>query len=171
MLAGTPPEKSYDGLDVRNFQEKRDRELSLDRLGRTNVEKPVVRYLLPRAKHSGGKMRPTRAFHGWAVIKVEHLVSATTSMPVSPSPIAGESEEDVEANLYHAHALLPDDLKLDPTASLKHALYLRYLFVNKGFVERAPIETSTITDRTKRLILAGISRLARLLTRQPPTAG
>ena len=49
LLAGADDQRKFAGLDLRNFEEKRDREFSVDRLGRTGKERAVIKYLNPRA--------------------------------------------------------------------------------------------------------------------------
>jgi hypothetical protein len=43
-VEGNPP---FDGIQLNHFIEKRDREVSMDRLGRANIEKSVKTFLVP----------------------------------------------------------------------------------------------------------------------------
>lgn len=127
MLAGAENQKQFQGLLLRHFQEKRDREFSLDRLGRSGVDRTVVKYLAPRAEAAGQKLKPAKLFHGWAVIRASLISNAPTgaSMPLTPSPIAGT---DLNDNIYHAHATLPEG------DAYSIALHLRHLFTSHGSV-------------------------------------
>ena len=128
MLVGARDQKSFSGLDVRHFEETRGDEVSLDRLGRSSVDRSVARYLQPLAEAAGAAFHSPRDFDGWAVLPAQKLQKPTRagSLTVAPSP---EPE-----NPYHAHvdtrALLPNE-----PPSLRHyliALHLRHLFVGPG---------------------------------------
>src|SRR4051812_36837447 len=74
MLTGAQDQNaSYDGLDLRNFEERRDGEVSLDRLGRSNIENQVVSYLLPRAHAAAAKFKSPKTFSGWFTVVVRHI--------------------------------------------------------------------------------------------------
>lgn len=117
-------------LDVRHFLEPRHRELSLDRLGRTGIDKAVVRYLCPIAVIAGQTFSPPKAFNGWAVIRAKQLEApprGNMHLPVIASPVL-----DTDGNIYHAHAVLPDSLDAWVTAC-----FLRDLFETRGSIESA----------------------------------
>jgi hypothetical protein len=88
MLAGATNQKPFTGLRRRHFEETRDLEFSLDRLGRTSVEPGVIRYLMPRADAAAAKFKPPKAFDGWFVIKADFLQKPKQgpAFPVTPSP-------------------------------------------------------------------------------------
>jgi hypothetical protein len=140
LLAGQEQVKKYEGLELRHFEEKRSNEFSLDRLGRTNVERAVVNYLLPRANQQGQTFTPERTFHGWAVVRAERLTkpAAGPSMQVVPSPIKGSG---LAENTYHAHAVLP--ARPDPESHYSIALHLRHTFTKHGAVEPAASQNPT----------------------------
>jgi hypothetical protein len=76
MLVGMrDPTRSVSRLDLRHFEETRHREFSLDRLGRSGIEKAVLGYLGPRAVAAGQKFSRSKPFNGWAVIRVKQLES------------------------------------------------------------------------------------------------
>lgn len=130
-LTGAQDQKPLGRLDFRHFEEKRDAQISVDRLGQTSVDKSVVRYLRPRAAVASGRFRPPRAFTGWAVItagKLEKPPAPHRSHAVIPSPEVGD---ELNENVYHAHITTPPDLD-----AYSMALHLRELFVAYGSITR-----------------------------------
>src|SRR5262249_18203316 len=87
-------------LDIRNFQETRGAEYSLDRLGRTGIERNVRVYLLERAIHAGTRFHPQRSFDGWAVVRARHLQPSQYIASLVASPVRGDG---LDENPYHAH--------------------------------------------------------------------
>ncbi len=131
MLMGAQDQPSFRGLDYRHFEETRDdKELSLDRLGCTGIEKKAKNYLYPRADAAGVNRRPPRQFNGWVYVRACILDKGWQShrFPVIASPIAGD-ELKQEDNAHHAHIDLGDDI--DATTN---ALYLREIFTRHGDV-------------------------------------
>jgi hypothetical protein len=64
MLMGAQDQPSFRGLDYRHFEETRgDKELSLDRLGCTGIEKKAKTYLRPHADAAGANRCPPRQFN------------------------------------------------------------------------------------------------------------
>jgi hypothetical protein len=118
-LSGAPDQRPFSGLDIRNFEESRDREFSIDRLGRSSVDKAVVRYLRERAEHHGTtKFQRPKRFDGWAHISARKLIQGM-QCALHPSPIRDMdgngspvpwSDYDLEQNKYHAHVLIPADM-------------------------------------------------------------
>jgi hypothetical protein len=138
MLRGAAGQPSYSGLTLTHFEETRDREVSLDRLGASGIDRRVVRYLAPRAEAAGRSFRNAKAFDGWAVVPARELVQARKPprLPVIASPIIDKPEP--EDNVYHAHVARPDDL-----TPYFMALHLRLLFTNYGRVEQHIAESET----------------------------
>ena len=138
MLIAAQSQPRFAGLDLRNFEEKRDREFSLDRLGRSSVDNAVVGYLLPRSNAAGEAFRPAKAFNGWAVLRARQLENPPVGsdrygrMPVIPSPQTGEG---LSENLYHAHVVTPQ------VDYYSLALHLRQLFARYGTVRQVRNET------------------------------
>ena len=133
ILAGAQDQKPYVGLDYRHFEEKRiGDDVSLDRLGRTCVEKSIVRYLLPLAMSAAESTHETKIFHGWSVLKAQILrCPPRPKLPkfeVVPSPVL--DQENVK-NIYHAHIIRGS---MDPYIL---ALHLRQLFAEYGNIEPA----------------------------------
>jgi len=127
MLIGYSEEQSFEGLDLRNFEEKRDDETSLDRLGRTGVEKGVKNYLLRRAIAASENFKPKRTFNGWFTVAAHFIEGEQINgkaISLIASPII---DEDLKENIYHAHVVKPDE-----TDSIVMALYLRHLFTKYG---------------------------------------
>jgi hypothetical protein len=122
MLIGATGQPRYDGLDLRNFQETRDNEYSLDRLGRTGIDGAVVRYLTPRAIEGGKSFQKPKQFNGWIAVKAEVLTNPPNGTPIRlvASPVVGSG---LQENDFHAHAVRPADKD-----DLIFALYLSVSF-------------------------------------------
>jgi hypothetical protein len=148
LLAGGADQAPFNGLDLRNFQEKRDREYSLDRLGRSSVEPKVLTYLLPRATQAASKFRDPKRFDGWAVLRARELTKARVGANVwiEPSPVAGRGFDE---NIYHAHALRPEDKE-----DYSFALHLRHLFTAYGQIERVGGNDHSLARRVADLVSA-----------------
>jgi hypothetical protein len=131
-LAGAHDQKPIPRLDLRHFEEKRDGQVSLDRLGRTSVEKAVVGYLRPRCDRAGTRFRPPKAFNGWAVLTARKFGSPPAppgwALTVVASP---ENGADLDENIYHAHVSTPPNKD-----NYSMALHLRHLFEAHGTTER-----------------------------------
>src|SRR6266403_2861623 len=131
-------------LNLRHFQEKRDRNYSLDRMGKTGVDRSVRSHLLERATNAAKKLTPPKSFDGWAVVRASYLTKASPTVTCSVSPIIGDG---LNENIYHAHAVRPEN-----TQEIHFALQLRHLFHTHGSVEFATNRTlrkTTISIRTR----------------------
>jgi hypothetical protein len=134
-LSGAPDQRPFHGLLFTNFEETRSGgEFSVDRLGRTSVEKAVVRYLSPRAHAQGTKFTKPKAFDGWYVAPARRI-SPPFAWPAN-SPDRGRSvdqagtswsESDLEHNRYHAHVQMPEGVP-----AYDFALQIREQFVTHG---------------------------------------
>ena len=147
MLAGAQDQKPFAGLDYRHFEEKRDGEVSLDRLGRSSVEKAVVEYLRPRACGAGTRFHPPKPFNGWIVLKARQFGKPPTAqskyaLSVNASPITGS---DLDENIYHAHVSTPENVD-----AYSMALHLRQLFATHGMP--APVDTVRPGNRLLRCL-------------------
>lgn len=132
-LVGANDQKPTARLDLRHFLEKRDGLVSLDLLGKTSIEKGIVRYLRPRADRAGERFRPPKAFHGWAVLTARKFGSPPAQAGFALSVIASpESGGEMDENIYHAHIAIPEDMHY-----YTMALHLRELFETHGTIERA----------------------------------
>ena len=128
MLVGATGQNPYEGLDLRNFEEKRGKEFSLDRLGRTGIEGAVESYLIPRADNAGEKFRTPRAFNGWFVLSAKTLSTSPGNSSLAGSVIASPiSGDGLEENIYHCHFVIPD-----ATDHYTIAFHLRHLFAKHG---------------------------------------
>lgn len=137
MLAGGQGQPRFAGLDLRNFEEKRDREFSLDRLGRQSIDKSAVGYLLPRATAAGARFMSPKTFSGWAVLRARQLENPPVGLgrygkfPVIASPERGDG---LLENIYHAHIVTPD------VDNYSKALHLRQLYAHYGSVHPALVK-------------------------------
>jgi hypothetical protein len=110
-------------FELYHFEETRDREVSLDRLGETNVDGKVKAYLDPRAQLAATRFK--RRFQGWAVVKADKLQNPSkgAKLQVVPSPIPMQAGEDLSDNVFHAHVEMPEDY-----SSYFTALHLKLIF-------------------------------------------
>lgn len=132
MLIGAQNQPSFKGLDLRHFEETRDDQLSVDRLGSTGIEKKAKNYLRPRAEAAGAKCHPKKQFNGWAYVRADILKGGYRGhgFHVTASPVEGD-ESNLEDNTHHAHIVLGDQL-----TPIMAAFYLRELFTTHGKVEK-----------------------------------
>jgi len=125
MLMGAQDQPSFKGLDYRHFEETRaDRELSLDRLGFTGIEKKAKSYLKPRAVAAGANCVPPKQFNGWAQVRASVLEKGLGGQcfPVIASPI---DLNGIEGNTHHAHIVITGDVTFA-------AFRLREIFTSRG---------------------------------------
>jgi hypothetical protein len=110
MLQGTRDQKKLNRLKLTHFEEDRGSEYSIDRLGRTGVEKKIARFIRQRAQTHGASFTPAKGFQGWATLPAAALIKPDLG-PKYPAwrvvwdPILEPSPND---NEYHAHALKPE---------------------------------------------------------------
>lgn len=156
LLVGTAGQPSFRGLLVTHFEEARDDEISVDRLGRTGIDKRVVAFLKPRADLAGEKFRKPKTFNGWAVLPARELRKDRDNrrgLQIVASPITEPAPND---NPYHAHIRRPNEMD-----SMLAALYLRHLFTTYGKVE--PVNSAQANrswwQRFVERIEAGFARL------------
>lgn len=72
-------------------------------------------------------------------------------MAVTPSPIAGS---ELDANIYHAHATLPEN-----ETSYSIALHLRHLFTTQGRVSQHVQQSSLQNGGPIHRLLSGLGTL------------
>ena len=131
----TRPARTY---ELYHFEEKRDGEVSVDRLGETSVNKQVRAYLNPRGHHAATKLHK-RNFAGWAVTKVKTLQSPQIAFQIVASPIAGQQDDPLLENAYHAHIEKPDRYN-----SYEMAVMLKHLFEeNYQLQASTPLQTTS----------------------------
>lgn len=126
LLAGAQDQLSFAGLNLRHFEERRDREVSLDRLGQSGIDKAVVRYLRPRAEQAGTTFHPPKTFNDWAVVRAR-LLSHPPQGPAIPAIASPVSGQDLDEDIYHAHVVTPEHFD-----HYSMALHLRHLFTGPG---------------------------------------
>jgi hypothetical protein len=130
MLVGAKDQKSFGGLDIRHFEEPCGDEFSVDRLGRSSVDRSAVRCLRPLADAHGRTFRSPKMFNGWVVLQAHKLQKPTKGTPL---PVIASPEKD---NQYHAHVDTRKLLESEPEP-MRHyliAMYLKELFGAKGMV-------------------------------------
>jgi hypothetical protein len=117
----TRPDKTF---ELYHFEETRDREVSVDRLGQTSVDGRVKAYLIPRGHDAASRLHKAE-FSGWAVTKAKELQSPAKGTPlqVVPSPLAATAGDELSENKFHAHIETPE--KYD---SHDMAIRLKYIF-------------------------------------------
>src|SRR5271168_1468551 len=86
MLRGVEGQPSYSGIELHHFE---DKELSLDRLGATGVDRRVCRYLTPRAEAAGTARKKPSQFDGWFHVAAKELEQSRKPprLPIIASPI------------------------------------------------------------------------------------
>ena len=126
LLVGAKDQKPFGGLLLSNFEETRDDQFSLDRLGRTGVDKAVVRHLRPLADAAARTFHSAKRFDGWAVLSARRLVIPVKGVLL---PLVASPEND---NPYHAHLATQDLLASEPFRHYHIALHLKELFTGQG---------------------------------------
>jgi len=138
QLHGAADQKPLPPLKIEliHFIERRHPgDVSMDRLGRTGIERQVIGFLEPNARQAGCRMNPVANFQGWVYITARQFNSSTSGLPLVlvSSPVASAEDESVIDNPYHAHVERPPGL---PPGHEAHylALQLKHIFEsNLGF--------------------------------------
>lgn len=134
-LKGAEGQPEFTRLTVQHFLEKRGREASVDRLGRSNVEKAVKNHLRPQAVASGASRQSPHAMLGWATVsakkitgykdpEIPGLTFTLTADPIGSNAqtAAGSTSGSANDNPYHAHITGPESLSAQQLAlNLRHA--------------------------------------------------
>jgi hypothetical protein len=131
VLVGAKDQPAFKGLDLRHFMETRGDEISLDRLGKTGIDKTVLKYLTPRAISAGELFQKPKVFGGWMYALAKHIEkkSADLAFALTASPVVAPEAE----NLYHAHATLSGmTAESDKARTQIAALQLRHVFETHG---------------------------------------
>jgi hypothetical protein len=120
--------KPVGGLDTRDFLEKRDTAISIDRLGKSGIDRKVLNYLLPRAEAHGLSQKPTKEFLGWACVQASKFLEMAGKYGylLIPSPVPGVVLAD---NDYHAHISYPNTID-----AFHAALLVKEIFQQHGSV-------------------------------------
>lgn len=131
MLAGTENQPHWNGIRMNHFEETRGRDISMDRLGATGVDRKVIAYLAPKATLAASKFHKAKHFDGWAHVAAKELGASTkgVAFPVVASPV---TEPEDEVNDYHAHVSRSEEM--EPHIA---ALLLREIFTKRGGVLKA----------------------------------
>ncbi len=99
-------EKPIGEFAVSHFEDRQTGEVSVDRLGKTGIEKAVTGYLNLCAEEHAKSFKPIKLFLGWAVVKAKELQNPTKgdSIPLIASPTSADDGAGISENPYHAHA-------------------------------------------------------------------
>lgn len=161
MLVGAIDQIPYNGLILWHFEEKRGSEVSLDRLGKTGIEKAVLKYLNDRGVYAGQKFKKPKKFDGWATVRAKELEAPRVGIPlpvIQSRKDIKKDQEVLEENVYHAHVEFPDDKDYYDTA-----LHLRHLFTTHGEF-KAPLISKRPSKNMLIGLLKGVSSTWKLLT-------
>lgn len=141
MLQGFMGQPSFSGIQLYHFEERRDFDVSLDRLGPSGIDRKVSKYLLPRAEAAGRKFAKPKHFDGWAVVSAKELANARKgpSLAVHASPVNDPEPDD---NIYHAHVVRPANYDIHMMA-----LHLRHVFTTYGKIEQNKSQEASFWDR------------------------
>ncbi|CAN7342504.1 hypothetical protein [Bosea sp. LjRoot237] len=183
-LKGADGQPEFTRLRLEHFLEKRGREASVDRLGRTNVEKAVKNHLRPQAVESGtGRLSP-HAMLGWVITPAKRITGykdpdipelkfTLTADPIASAVQAAAAPQSPGANdnPYHAHIAGPERFSAQQIALyLRHAFEMQFVFESVDdpvTVPSQPIDTGAnpATDRkaSANWIGAGLELLGRLV--------
>jgi hypothetical protein len=122
------PDRTF---ELYHFEETRDREVSVDRLGATSIDGKVKAYLNPRGHYAATRLHKAE-FRGWAVTKAKELQLPPNSFQISASPIAAHDGEPLSDNSFHAHIETPE--RYNPRDM---AVMLKYIFEENYHLERS----------------------------------
>jgi hypothetical protein len=128
QLVGATDQKPFHGLEMSHFEEKRGDEFSVDRLGRSSVDRAVTRFLQPLATATGQSFHKPKSFDGWVAIPNQKATKpakpSVPALPLIPSPEKG--------NDYHAHLVTTQITANNPSGYYFAALHLREIFTGPG---------------------------------------
>jgi hypothetical protein len=130
LRGGQDQRPPFRTLELYHFQETRGAgEVSLDRLGKTGIEKAVKKYLNPRARADGTKFKPPRSFEGWFYVTAVELRQPVHGPPLALvySPVGHIDGEELSGNQFHAHVERPSSFSDDYADDLM-AMHLKTIF-------------------------------------------
>jgi hypothetical protein len=109
-------------LDLRHFEDTRNDDFSVDRIGRGIIEQKVIEVLVPLARASQRK-----SFNGWVTLRADKFRGSKNkpSLSVYPDPIPG--------NAFHARIDTRGVAASDPHHHYLVALALQHIF-SKGTI-------------------------------------
>jgi|SRR5450759_122283 hypothetical protein len=131
-LKGAKDQKRPDRtFELYHFEENRDREVSIDRLGATSIDRKVKVYLNPRGHHAAARLHKSD-FQGWAATKAKELQSPAQGSPLEilSLPIAAQDGDELSENSFHGRILTPE--RYD---SHDMAIRLKYIFERNYHLE------------------------------------
>jgi hypothetical protein len=131
-LKGAEDQKRPDRtIELYHFEENKDREVSVDRLGATSIDGKVKAYLNPRGHYEATRLHRAN-FRGWAVTKAKELQTPAKGKPlkIAASPIAAQNGDELSENRYHAHIDM-----LQEYDSHDMAVRLKYIFERNYHLE------------------------------------
>ncbi|MCG8052454.1 MAG: hypothetical protein JAZ15_14720 [Candidatus Thiodiazotropha endolucinida] len=160
MLIGATDQPKYEGILLRHFEENRDNELSVDRLGQSGINKKVKKYLQQRATNAAKGFHKQKSFNGWIFVQKQALELGYKGrqFPTLASPIT-DGETEIDNNIYHAHISLSDNSEID-------AFYLKHIFTTKGKIENSDTNSIQGKSRTSIVLLSYLRSLYNLLRKK-----
>jgi hypothetical protein len=127
-------------FELYHFEERRDPgDVSVDRLGKTGIERKVLNYLERRANFAGSSFTPARRFLGWAVVSARELQNPAQGPPLSivSSPLVDTVGNELLANNYHAHIKRPSHY-----TAYEMAMHLRTIFERNYHFQASQSQTA-----------------------------
>jgi hypothetical protein len=129
-------------FELYHFEETRDREVSVDRLGQTSLDKKVKAYLEERGRDAAQHLHKA-TFRGWALTKAKELQTPAKGKPLKivASPIDAQGGSELSGNRYHAHIeMLPEYDAHDMAIRLKYIFERNYHFEVSGAISDSDSE-------------------------------
>jgi len=140
QLSGAQDQKPPPNVfELYHFEERRGSgDVSVDRLGKTGIDRKVRNYVEPRAIFAASSFNPARRFLGWAVVKARDLQSPAQgpSLSVIPSPLVATAGNELSENNYHAYVQRPSDHQTTYTY-YEMAMHLKAIFERNYHLEAA----------------------------------
>jgi len=134
-LRGASDQPNLAWLKATHFHEKRAPIVSVDRLGKTGVDKQVTRYLSPRCGFAATRLRERKPFAGWAHVQAKALMAPVKgqSISISPAEVKQEGEQPFTDNPYHAHIIRPQPFEHFEDPAWMMAVFLQTIFEAGSF--------------------------------------
>lgn len=172
QLSGAQDQKRPPNVfELYHFEERRDAgDISVDRLGKTGIDRRVCNYVERRAIFAASSFKPARKFIGWAVVSAKALQRPAQgpSLLVTPSPLIASDENELLENKYHAHIERPS--RYQP---YEMAMHLKTIFERNYHFEAGSTRPPTATDAKPLHVkfLDWMKRKFRELRKNPPVSG
>jgi hypothetical protein len=156
-------------FDLRDFEETRPpHDISLDWLGKSGLQRKVLRALGDQAARMFGQQKPPQTFAGWVYLQTEKVSRAHRDFPcrVVSSPERPDEPDHPEHNPYHC--LIKYEQPFSHPHLMAQHVYLQ--FQKKGAVEIHPRTPFYLIpyEFARRVITAQLPQ--RRLRKKPPKA-